>query len=659
MPRVKRITRSIPNMSVRTSTVELNDYSDGIDSYISNDKFPVKDGGTNMWRLAQDGRIATLGEYDTRKGVDYYSDAAGVTMDQSQVSITGAADYGFSQTTWLAQPFTAAASGRLTKLDIRLNNSFSATGTPLIEVYTNSSSAPGTLLARSSVASSVLTSSYAYNTVRFFEPPLLASGTTYWIVARVQATGSGNYAWSGTSAGTQAKVSTNSGATWSSQSYSLNFRQYYSTDGAVKGIFRGTKSDGTKITLMAQGTTLYKVNDVTGTLTSIKTGLNASATDYQFELVNDVVYYVNGFDGYRKWDFTTESQVNSTNYTHIKHHKGLMFLVQKNDPNKIDFSNFADYETFTSTDFIYVPAPKAGDPVTAVESLNGYLLIWTLDNKFILSGDDNATFSLDEAPDQNGTFSQLTVCKDDNYVYYLSASGVYRSNGSEPQLLSTHAYDDVQNLNTSGACMAINKNRLYLWFKSSGSSYNDTCYVWNTSFSSGNSPALESIDTDSFVSRAITCPNDDNVLMVASSLVGQAFWQELDSNDYTNLGGDINFELDSHYFTFGTPAIKKQISLLIPRFKAESGSYTVATDYATDQRDNWTTVKTLSLQGSGPVWGSFTWGSATWGTTAEATSSIVIPGEYNRIAIRYKHHATRQPVTFRGHTIRTRMRRLR
>ncbi len=661
MVRVRRITRPIPSISARSVMLEMNDYSDGMDSYISNDKFPVQDGGTNMWRLAQDARITTLGEYDTRKGFDFYSDPAGVTLDQSIVAITGASSNAFSQTTWLAQPFTPATAGRLTKLDINLKNSAAGTGTPLIEVWTNSSGSPGVILARSSSPSSALTASYAYQTVRFAEPILLAAATTYWIVARIQAEATNSYAWSGTTASTTAKVSTDSGVSWSTTTYSLNFRESHATDGAPKGLFRGTKSDGTNITIEAHGTSLYTVNSVTGALTAIKTGLSASATDYQFALANDVIYYVNGFDGYRKWDFTTESQVISTNYTHITHHKGLMFLARKDDPTRVDFTNFADYTTFTSTDFIYVPGPKSGDPITALNSLNGYLDIHTKDNNFILSGSDNATFSLDEAPDQNGTYSQQTITQDDSSMYYLTDSGLYRSNGSEAQLLSIHAYDDIQTINKSGAVLAVNKNRLYLWYKSAGSAYNDSCYVFNLSFKAGNAPALESHDTDAFVSRALSSPADNNALMVGSSLVGQVFWQELDSNDHTNLGGDINYELDSHYFTFGTPAVEKQVRYWAPRFGAQSGDYTISCQYAYDRRDNWQTLTDIDVQGTGPVWGSFVWGASSWGTTAETTvaSPLTIPGDHRRIAVRYIHHATRQPHTFLGHTIGAQLRRLR
>lgn len=661
MPWAKRTSRTVPSTRSREATYEINDYSLGVNSFISNDKFPLKNGSSNMWRLAQDARITTLGEYETRKGVDFHSAAAGETQDQTQTSTTGAADQSFNTVTRLAQPFTAGTSGHLSKVEVRLKNDASATGTVMVELWTDVDSAPGALVARSSIAASAVTSSYAYLTARFYDAPSLTATTTYWIVCYVQTTGTESYEWSSTTTATTAKTSSDSGNSWSATSYALNFRQYYATTGAVKGLHRAYKSDGTKVTLFAHGTTLYSVNDVTGALTAVKTGLSASATHYRFVTVNDIVYYVNGFDGLRKWDFTTESQVNSTNYTLICEHKGLLFAVRKDDPNRIDFSNFAEYETFTSTDFIYVPSPKTGDPVSALASLNGFLLLWTLNNKFILSGDDNATFSLDEAPDQKGTYTQETVTKDDNFVYYLSDDGVYRSNGSEPQLLSENVYEEVRTLaNKSDACIQVNRGRLYLWYKSAGSSFNNRCYVWNLNFTS-SSDTIESIDTNAYTTRAVTAFRDNDLLIVASSLIGQVYWQEQEANDYTNLGGDINFELRTHYMTFSSPAVLKEVRYWEPRFGAQSGDYTIAAEYASDLRENWQTYMSVATQGAGSLWGASTtiWGSFTWGSTAEVQSYLYIPGEYRRIAIRYKHYATRQPHSFLGHTLVVQTRRIR
>jgi hypothetical protein len=656
-PWARRASRPIPSIGSSRFTKELNDYSKGMNSFISNDEMNDK-----LWRLAQNARITTLGEYETRKGVDFHSAAAGETEDKTITSTTGAADRSFNTVTRLAQIWTAGASGRLSKYEIRLKNDASATGTIIVEHWTDSGGSPGTLVARSSIAASALTGSYAYLTVRFVDAPSVTSGTSYWTVVYVQSVASGDYKWSSTSTATTAKTSADGGMTWSATSYALNFKQHYTTSGGVKGLHRAYKSDGTSRTLFAHGTALYSVDDSTGALTTIKSGLNASATHYRFQTVNDIVYYVNGFDGLRKWNFTTESQVSTTNYTHITEHKGLLMLVRKDDPNRIDFSNFADYETFTSTDFFYVPSPKTGDPITALVSLNGYLPIWTLNNKYVLLGDDNATFRLDEAPDQKGTYTQETVVADQNYAYYLSDDGVRRTNGNEGKLLSEAIYQDALSLsNKDESVLAINQGRLYVWHQSAGSSANDRAWVINLNYSSGDTDVVESLDTKSYINRAVIAFRDDGRMLVASSLVGQVYWQELDSNDYTNLGGEIEFILQTHYQTFDSPAVLKQIRYWKPRLGAQSGDYTISFEYATDLRENWQPQQVRDVQGAGYFWGDSgtVWGAFTWGTTAEIQGDTYVPGEYRRIALRYKHFATRQPQKFLGHTLVVQTRRIR
>lgn len=661
MPWAKRVSSTVPRVGSNTATYEINDYSKGYNSFLSNDKFPFKNGSTNMWRLAQNSRIATLGEYTNRKGTDFHSAAAGETQDDTITSTTGASNQTFSETTRLAQVFTSTVSQRLSKVEVNIRNVSSATGTIIVEIWSNVTSQPGVLLARSSIASSSLTSSYQYLTARFAQAPTITSGTSYWIVVYVQATGTNTYQWSSTIAETTALTSTNSGSTWSTGSFALNFKEHYATSGGVIGLYRAYKSDGTKVTLFVQGTTLYSVNNVTGALTTVKSGLNASATHYEFWLVNDVVYYVNEYDGYRKWDFTTESQVNATNYSTLREHKGLMFLVRADDPNRVDYSNFGEYEVFTSTDFIYVPSPKTGDPVTALISLNGYLLIPTLNNKYILSGDDNATFSLDQAPDQKGTYTQNTIASDDNFVYYLSNDGVYRSNGSEAQLLSEDIYNEVLMMpNKQNACVSVNAGLLYVWFTPAGGVGNSESYVFALNYGDGGG-TTESHDTKTFVSCAFSGFRDDNTLLVSSSLIGQVYWQELDSNDDTNLGGDIDFELRTHYIVANSPAVLKEFRYWEPRFKAQSGNYSITAQYATDLRDNWQTYSSPNIQGTGSTYGSgLTYGSGvTYGTTSEVQSYLYIPGEYRRIALRYIHYATRQPQSFLGHTFVIQTRRLR
>lgn len=657
---VKRTSKPIPSMGSRSNIFEYNDYSKGMDSFTGNDKFPETNGGTNRWRLAQDARITTLGEYETRKGFDFHSAAAGETQDQAITSTTGAADKDFSETARLAQKWTCGTSGRLSKLEVNIKNSATATGTIIVEHWTDDGGEPGALVARSSIDASSLSTSYGYLTARFPDAPTITAATAYWVVLYVQSYGAGSYRWSSTTTATTAMTSSDSGSTWASTSYALNFKQHYATTGGVKGFIRTMKSDGTKVTLFAHGTVLYSVDEVTGALTSVKTGLSASATQYEFCKVNDVVYYVNGYDGLRKWDFTTESQVSATNYDLVCEHKGCLFLLDGTDNNKVVYSNFADYETFTSTDLLYVPSPKTGDPVTAMISLNGNLLFFTKNNKFILFGDDNATFSLSEAPDQKGTYTQRTVTADDNYVYFLSDDGVYRSNGTEPQMLSENIYQDIITLNNrESATLCVNRGRLYVWYRSAGSSNNDECFVWNLNFAS-QSDTIESKDTNAFVTQAQTATNDSDALIVASSVIGQIYWQEDEANDYTNLGGDINYLLEQHYSPFSVPSVLKEVRDWKARFGAQSGSYTIRCEYAYDQRDNWQLQSAHDVLGSGYIWGSpsTVWGAFSWGTSAETQASLYIPGEYRRIAVRYKHYAARQPHKFLGHTFVVQQRRM-
>lgn len=662
MPFARRTTVTIPSSGSVKGSYELNDYSLGMDNFTSNDKMPVKNGGSNFWRLAQDARIDTLGEYSKRQGFDYHSEAVGTTEDQSQTDTTGADTQSFSVVDWVAQPFTTVSAGALTRLDISLENPNGGVGTVAVEVWTDDGGEPGEKLAKSSLASSELPLTSDYRTVHFARAPSLGASTTYWIVVYIQPSSSSSYEITTTTDGSDALVSSNSGLSWTPTSFDINFRQYYASVEGVKGLLRAYKSDGTRITIFAHDTSLYTVDEVTGALTAIKTGLSASATHYRFTIVNDLLYYVNGFDGYRKWDFTTESQVNATNYTDIEEHKGIIFLTRADDPNRIDYSNFAEYETFTSTDFIYVPSPKTGDPTTAIISINGYLCIFTLNRKYILSGDDNATFNLDEAPDLKGTYTKETVTKDKNFMYYLSDDGVYRSNGSEAQLMSESIYGSILSLqNKDRACICISGGQVYLWHSLPGSSFNNRCWVFNINYGgSGGKDCVESYDTDAFVARAVNAFQEER-LLVGSSVLGQVYWQELDSNDYCNLGGDINYMLASHYITFSAPAVLKEVRYLQSRFEASSDVYNVDIEYAYDLRDNWSILALQPLQGEGYIWGDpdTIWGQFIWGTTSEHQSRLYIPGEYRRIAIRYKNFMARQPVTFLGQSIVYQTRRMR
>lgn len=640
----------IPAVTSKEQELENTGFPRGINTFSPNDAL------TNEYvRLAQDARMSEIGTYKTRQGFDYYSAAHSQTADASQTSAIGAADKAFNTTTHLAQPFTAVNTGRLTRLDVQVKNSASATGTVMVKIYSDSSNVPGTLLATSSIAQSDLTSSYATTQVFFSEAPEVTATSTYWIVLSVQANGDNSYYSQSTTSGTTALTSSDSGTTWSATTYDLYFDVRVATNTHVsKGLYWARKSDGSvKKALLGYNTFVGQVDEATGTLSSIGSGLSSSATKYRFDQVNDIVYIANGYDSLRKWDYTTFSTVSTAPVTpsNLLEHKGLLFLQDASDPDKWHFSNFAEYETYTSTDFIYVPAPKSGDPTVAAASLNGALFFLKQNNKYGLYGDDNATFQLMQAPGTKGTYSQETVTSDKNYIYFVSDDGLYRFNGTADEKISDAIFDDfLQIANKDKGCLVLHKDRLYFYYPSSGSAHNDSCIVFNLFLG-----ITESFDTGTYVSRAVS--TSDEKLLVASSLVGAVYQQESSTNDYTNLGAPLQFEIRTHYNHYGAPSRFKEIRQWKPRFLTADASYEVSCQYATDLRNSSTTVGTKNLQSGGSTWGTAVWGSFTWGSDQLLEGDFSIPGEHKRIQLRIKHHATRQPVEWIGDYQRVEIRR--
>lgn len=632
--------------------MESLDFSKGYDSQTANDVL-----APDRLRLATDARISTVGRYETRKACDFYSVPAGETLNAQQTSVTGASDKSISTTTWLAAKFTTTAAGRLTKVELNLKNASGAAGPVIVEIYSDSSG-PGTLLAQSSIPASTPTSSYAYASARFIEAPLLANATAYWIVAYIQFDGTGSYNWSGTTNATTAKTSSNSGVSWSTTSYDLNYKTYLSTDGGTLGDFRARKSDGTKKTIIAYkeaaGTTAVgTVDDVTGALTAIKTGLSSSATFYDFEQVGDVVYYVNGYDAPRKWDFTTESAMGGSPSVakRIKWHKNHMFLLLASDPARADFSDAALPETFTSTNFIHIPAPKSNDPVINWGILNDNLYFVTTQTKWGLYGSDLTNIVLRKVPGSKGTVAGDTVFIDGNYIYFAAPDNFYAFDGTSDHELMDNVLDDYREaVNRDDMSARVWNGRLYIFHTPPGGAQNSKCWVVNLSLHG----VQESLDTGTYVQRCAvwSADTDANQFVQASNLVGALYFAELSSNNSTNLGKKLRFELRTRYEHHNAPSADKQTKRWYPRFA--SANHSVDCQYDKNFEDSPTTIP-VSLSGDTGYWGDgslwTTPGTDYWGVVALINPRLTIPGVAKYLQLRYLCIGASVPVEFDGHSI--------
>lgn len=644
---------SIPSVSTQKAQTKNIAHKKGLFTNIAND-----DMENDYWRYITDAREVSIGKWETRKGNDFFSVPVGEAVNVQQTSTAGASDVVFSTTKYAAMKLTAASTARLSAIEVNIKNDASATGTVVVALYTDSSG-PSVELARSTISSAAITSSYQYLKARFISCPDITNATAYWVVVFSQS-GSGEYKISSTTNTTAAATSTNSGQSWTNQSYSLNVKLSTATAGGVKGHIRVRKSDGTFYTFFAHGSDLYSVNEGTGAVTSVDSGLSANATYCRFEFVADTLYYVTGLQKPRKYNFTTASEITAAPeiVSDLIEHKGVIFYLSAVDPTKMFFTNFAAYETFTSTDFIYVPAPKTGDPCVGFAKLNGNLYIGTRNNKFILFGSENATFRLDEAPGQKGTFSRESFIYDTNYIYLISDDGIYRYNGAEEKNITENILNQWTSLlNKSNAILEIFNNRLYVWYTPDGQSVNTECFVYNTLYG-----IWESKDLNTYVGRAFSRFEFDDKFIQGSNRIGMLMLGEEDTNDYCNMGQPLTWELRTSFDHYGFPAQFKRIPTYRPHFDTKSGSYSVQIGYAKDYNES-PTYTDVSLQGSGARFdtGETFDSGVTFGGAQQVNpmdSGVVLPGEFRRLQLRYKHYAAREPVTFDGHVMNLEVQRL-
>jgi hypothetical protein len=635
----------IPNISTQKSQTKDYEFKKGYNSNLSNDEVDI-----DQLRYVTDAREIEIGKWETRKGADFFSVPIGEAVNVEQTSTTGASSFDFATTAWFAKKIVATGDGRLTSIEARLKTT-DGTGTVVLALFTDDAGAPGDELMRTTIAASSVAGSYAYLKGRSITCPDITNATTYWVVGFVQQGGTGGYQISTTTNASTGLSSTNSGQTWEAANLDFNVKLSTATAGGVKGHIDVRKSDGTIFTFFAHGTILYKIDQVTGATTSVDSGISGSSTSVRFAFVNDVLYYATSYQKPRKYDFSAAAEVTGAPEfaSDVIEYKGLVFYSSAVDPTKVFWSNFGAYETFTSTDFLNVPAPKTSDPITGFAKLNGVLYVTTYSNKYVLYGAQSATFRLEEAVGQQGAFPG-SIVYDHNYIFVANKDGIWQFNGAEEKNIAEDILAEWSDLlDKDNTVLHLFDNRLYAFTTSNGSARNNQCFVRNLLYG-----IWESLDLNMYVAGAFSRSAGDRFLL-ASNLVGMVMLSEQSTNDYNNMGEPLTLELRTNYHHYDSPAQHKRAPVYRPHFDTVPGRYSVQVGYATDYSDA-PTFADIPLAGTGPRFDEgylFDDGNV-FGGSAQVNpmdDSVQIPGEWRRLQLRYMHYAAREPVSFDGHVL--------
>lgn len=592
-----------------------------------------------------------------RRGHAFYSVPVGETVDQQITSVTGAADQSIGLVTWIAQKITAGATGSLTKVDINLKNNASGSGPAIVAFYSDNAGSPGTLLATSSIPSASITSSYAYYSARYIEAPAVVSGTAYWVVAYVQADGANNYKWSSSTSATTAKTSADAGNTWSATAFEMNVKTYVSTTGGVKGMWRYYSSIASPLQLFASGANVYKVNDGTGAVTSIKSGLSASATVYDWVTVNDKTYWANGFDGVQVYNGTTVAAIGGSPPTgaadNVEIHTNSLWLLQPKT-NLLVFSQPGTYETFDSTAFVYIPSPKTADSVIKIVSVAGVMYCFTRNTKFLIFGTTGLQGSaagatgalvIKESPASKGAVSASAVCKNEESTYFMSDDfHIYAFSGSvDTRLSSERVAAILRNVaTTSDIKLYIDDKKLYVSYTPTGQTANKHRLVYDLTF--GEWLSDEEVYTG--YGNSWNSQSDTGQIVVGSSNVGALYYSD---NGYNDVGKPIKFDWWSKYMSFGSPAAKHRIKRYYTFLQSQITNQSVDCQVDVDNQ-NAPTSNPVLVEGTGSLWGTAVWGSFVWGETPYIRTRITIPGSNYKHQFRFVQAGVDNKVGIEGFT---------
>lgn len=610
----------------------------------------------NTTPYSRNARNVHQGSIGKRKGIGFYSTPGDETLQISQITTTGAADLSITTTQWQAATLVPSSNTRLTRLDLNVKYGTTAANAPLIvEIWQTLAGVPTVKIATSSISVSSVASSYAYIPVRFEEAPQLTSGATYWIITYLQNTGTGSYLWSSSNA-YAGKVSANSGVTWTA-TQGGNYKSYMSTPGGALGRIRIRFSSGTKATVFARteaaGTTgVYLINDITGALTAIKTGLSSSATDYQFAFGNDILYFVNGVDAPQQWDGTTETTVPNAGAVagfppvgaiRLTIHKNRLFFLENS--GRVVFSDAGDFTTYQSVSFFYVPTPKPRNPVNSMFVFQDFLWFGTNGGpKYYLQGSDLSSFVLRVSTAVKSMISQNTVAVDGNYFYFWSTDNqLYSCNGATDTLISKAISLNLQALtNYTTPSLIVYQNNLRFYFAETGSAYNNAMYLLDLV----NGGWFR--DDNFYISGAVKldAKGDSQGLVEFSSLTGTAFYAEV---GYSDLGRPIKLTYYDKPETFGAPGVRKEIIFYYPEFVAQTVSTIVDCQVDKDLQ-NQPVSYTINVQGTGALWGTAIWGSFTWGSNTLVKPTIPVTGEWRYFQNRYICDGADTPCELRGYS---------
>lgn len=587
----------------------------------------------------EDSRVAIR----TRKGLEPFSTPVGQTANVDNTG-TSVATAEIDSENWVAQPFTTNDTGAFTKLEIDIKKQDGASGTVMVDIYTNVASAPGLLVQRSSVKTQDITTSSQYLPVYYVDAVTVPDATDYWMVVYVQEGGSGKYEL-GLADTAGAIASSDSGNSYSSLGDSVRFKTYTATEGRVIGEYRWYPQNNQNRTLFAHESDVYSVPDSTGTPTSIYSSVDGDADAVRFGQMDDKLYWVDGGNACQQWDGTTVSALDNSpsEPTHIIVHQQRLFFVPSGDPTRVEFSGLNTPTVYPAVNFFYVPSPKSPDKIAGWAVFQENLVIFTHETKHVLYGSDIGSFTRKEAVGTKGAISQEAMGVDRNYIYFMADDKqIYRYNGVSDELISDKVEPELSAItDPSSVRIKVQGNRLRVYYTKSPQDYADRCLVYDIVYKQWF------LDDGKATGGALDWYLDNNELIETSSRVGALYYAD---RGYSDLGKPIDFKYWTAYKTYTSGSAKDRVKKFRPVLRATSSAYYMMIGKDIDFQNS-PDMRPYLVSGQGAVWGGGeVWGGgARWGSQKLVNNTAGMSRRGRHSQYRFEKEGVDTPVEIIGY----------